>query len=139
MTNDITSTRPIIKAASACVWRGDEVLIVQRGETWGYGFWSLPGGKIESNETAIAAASRELLEETGVVANLQHQVGDFELDGVDVQYTIACFTGTYLSGVATAMTDAKSVAWVDWWRIGEYRMAVNNADAIHIAHKLIRL
>jgi 8-oxo-dGTP diphosphatase len=139
MTEDIISPRPIIKAASACVWRGDDILLVQRGKAWGYGFWSLPGGKIEDGESAIIAASRELMEETGVAADLQYHVGDFDLDGKDVRYTIACFTGLYVSGEAKAMTDAKAVAWVHWQNIGDYSLAFNNAEAVALARTLISL
>jgi 8-oxo-dGTP diphosphatase len=139
MTEDITSKRPIIKAASACVWRGDEILLAQRGKTLGHGLWSLPGGKIESGENNRSAAIRELLEETNVVADLQHYVGDFDLIAGDVHYVISCFTGHYVSGEAIAMTDARAVAWVHWQRIGDYRLAFNNTEAVALARKLISL
>jgi 8-oxo-dGTP diphosphatase len=139
MGPDNNSTRPIIKAASACVWRGNEVLLVQRGKTLGYGFWSLPGGKIEVSESARDAAARELHEETNVFADLQHHVGDFDLVADDVHYVISCFTGHYVSGKAIAMTDAKSVAWVHWQEIGDYRLAFNNAEAVTLARKLTSL
>ena len=139
MAEDITSPHQIIKAASACIWRGNEILLVQRGNALGHGFWSLPGGKMETGETAIIAATRELLEETNVIAKLQHHVGDFELDGENIRYMIACFTGFHVSGEATAMTDAKAVAWVDWRRIGDLRLAPNIAAAVALAHKLTSL
>jgi 8-oxo-dGTP diphosphatase len=139
MGRDITSTHQIIKAASACVWRGDDILLAQRGKTLGYGFWSLPGGKIEPGETAGDAAERELREETNVIADLRHHVGDFDLVAGDVHYVISCFTGRYVSGEAIAMTDAKAVAWVNWQKIGDYQLAVNNAEAVKLAHKLISL
>ena len=65
MAIEHSNPRPIIKAASACVWRGDEVLLVQRASALGKGLWSLPGGKLEAGETLHAAAHRELREETG--------------------------------------------------------------------------
>jgi 8-oxo-dGTP diphosphatase len=139
MGRDITSTRQIIKAASACVWRGDDILLAQRGKTLGYGFWSLPGGKIEPGETAHQAAMRELQEETNVTADLQHHVGDFDLVAGDVHYVISCFTGKYISGEAIALTDARAVVWVHWQKIGDYQLAVNNAEAVALAHKLISL
>ena len=55
-------------AASAAVFRGGAVLIVQRGAGALKGMWSLPGGHIEAGETARAAALREVNEETGVTA-----------------------------------------------------------------------
>jgi 8-oxo-dGTP diphosphatase len=136
MRGDMKLSKPIIKAASACVWRGDEVLLAQRGKTWGYGYWSLPGGKIEAGETAQQAAERELLEETGVRADLAWHVGDFDLDGGKVHYVISCFTGAYVSGDARAMTDAMAVAWVHWQKLSDYKLAVNNTDAVLRARRI---
>ena len=45
--------------ASVVVFRGDEVLLVQRGKRPYEGYWSLPGGEIQWGETA-ADAAREL-------------------------------------------------------------------------------
>ncbi len=118
------------------MWRGDEVLLAQRGKALGYGYWSLPGGKVEPGETAIEAAVRELYEETCVIGELKHHVGDFELDGSDVQYLISCFTGAYISGDALAMTDATAVAWVHWQEISKYKLAFNSAEAVVLARKL---
>lgn len=60
----------MIKAAGAVVWREEtpfelEVLLVHRPQ---YDDWSFPKGKIEDGESAVAAAYREVEEETGVKA-----------------------------------------------------------------------
>lgn len=45
-----------------------EVLILQRSKNTTYpGHWNFPGGKIEPGEEEPVAATRELLEETGLV------------------------------------------------------------------------
>jgi ADP-ribose pyrophosphatase YjhB (NUDIX family) len=44
-------------------------LLVQRGNEPNKGMWSLPGGKIESGESTMLAAQRELHEETGLMSS----------------------------------------------------------------------
>ncbi|MBX6386674.1 MAG: NUDIX hydrolase [Microbispora sp.] len=57
----------MIRAAGAVVWRGDEddpeIALVHRPK---YGDWSLPKGKLDHGEHVIAAALREVREETGL-------------------------------------------------------------------------
>jgi 8-oxo-dGTP diphosphatase len=63
------SGTPVPTAGVVCL-RGSEVLLIKRGNPPRQGQWSLPGGRIEWGETSPAAAMRELVEETGVAAEL---------------------------------------------------------------------
>lgn len=130
-------SKPIIKAASACVWRDDAVLLVQRGSALGRGRWSLPGGKVEPGETTLEAAHRELLEETGVTATLLQHVGDFSVELPELIYVISCYTGPFEGGEAMASTDASAVTWTHWQDIHSYQLAPNIIEAVAIARKLI--
>lgn len=47
--------------------KDNQVLLVKRTNTdWASGYWNFPGGLLEENETLVAAAAREALEEVGV-------------------------------------------------------------------------
>jgi 8-oxo-dGTP diphosphatase len=63
----------VIEAAGGAVWRRTskgalKVLLVHRPD---YDDWTLPKGKLESGETAKAAALREVEEETGLRCELE--------------------------------------------------------------------
>ncbi|MEM9903281.1 MAG: NUDIX hydrolase [Pseudomonadota bacterium] len=55
-------------AALAVLIRDDSVLLVRRRNPPDAGLWGFPGGHVEPGETAMAAAARELAEETGLRA-----------------------------------------------------------------------
>lgn len=104
-------------AASACIFRGDAVLLVQRGKAPYVGLWSLPGGKIEPGERAIEAAAREVAEETGVIAALTSVAGVNDVilrddaGALTHHYVITVFAGTG-TGEPVAASDAMAAAFV---------------------------
>jgi ADP-ribose pyrophosphatase YjhB (NUDIX family) len=61
-------SRQPIPAVIAVVLRGESILLVSRRNPPDVGMWGYPGGKIEFGESIEDAATRELLEETGVRA-----------------------------------------------------------------------
>lgn len=135
-----TITHPkIIKAASACVWRDGSVLLARRGKALGRGLWSLPGGKLEPGESELATAHRELLEETGISAELLHRIGEFRIEAGAVCYLITSFAGYHLAGEAAAASDSDAVAWVKPEHLKDYALAPNTAAAIDAARQLLKL
>ena len=108
--NPMTAAQQLPKlGASACVWKDGKVLLIQRARP-PLGLWSLPGGHVEFGETALAAAQRELLEESGVHADLAEFVGLYEIIRANpaLHYAIACYCGLWTSGEARASSDALS-------------------------------
>jgi 8-oxo-dGTP diphosphatase len=126
--------------ASACVWKDGKVLLIQRARP-SLGQWSLPGGHVEFGETALAAAQRELLEESGVHADLAEFVGLYEIIRANpaMHYAIACYCGLWTSGEARASSDALAVRWVAPAELYHFDFAPNVREAIARARALLKL
>jgi 8-oxo-dGTP diphosphatase len=126
-----------ILAASACVWRSDEVLLIQRGREPGKGKWALPGGKVHWGETAAQAALRELEEETGIQASLGEIIGLYELIQPDMHFAIACYAAFNPVGEIRCASDASDVRWVNKQELSLLPLLATNAHAISSSLKLL--
>jgi 8-oxo-dGTP diphosphatase len=127
--------RPIL-AASVCVRRGDQVLLVQRSNDPGKGQWALPGGKVKWGETLRAAALRELEEETGIEADLSELIGIYELIDSGMHFVISCFVAFNPVGEIRSASDAADVRWISIYEISQLPLLSTNADAITASLKL---
>ena len=125
--------------ASAAIFRGSAVLLIERAKGALKGRWSLPGGHIEPGETARAAAVREVLEETGVEADLQglvdiHDVILRRADGTLLaHYLIAVFCGRWRAGEPSAGSDASATRFVGIGEIEDYPLTDGAAPLIRRA------
>ena len=115
-------------AASAAIFRNDELLIVERGKGEMAGLWSFPGGHVAPGEAVKAAAEREVIEETGIRADIKalvnvHDVIVFGHSGeLRAHYTIIIFCGIWLSGTPRAASDARQARFVRIEDFKNYRM-----------------
>lgn len=129
---------------SACVWRGGRVLLAQRAKS-PVGIWALPGGHVEPGEPLLAAAHRELMEETGLSADLTALVGLYDIirrspqGEITTHYVLACYGGLAGPGEAVAGSDAMAVAWVDPDDLGAFALAPNVRDAVLRAREVLEL
>lgn len=60
-----------------------EILLIERGREPFAGCWALPGGFMDEDEEIEATADRELLEETGMTAEVLMEVGVYSRLGRD--------------------------------------------------------
>ena len=126
-------------AASAAIFRGQTVLIAERGQGPRKGVWSLPGGKIEPGETAAEAATREILEETGLAVELKGLVGVHDVimrgDGGDLaaHYVLAVYYGTSASGDPVAATDISDARFVPLDQVERFPLTEGAARLIREA------
>ena len=79
---------------------GDRIILVKRGKEPFKGQWAFPGGFVEYGERVEEAAKRELLEETGVVADIQSILGVYSKPDRDPRTHIisTVFIAQYIRG-----------------------------------------
>ena len=130
-------------AASAAIFRGRSVLLVERGKGAARGTWSLPGGHIEPGERAAEAARREVLEETGIASDIRGlvDVRDVIYHGKDgaltVHYVLAVYHGTTESAQEpVAQSDAAAARFVAFEDVGGLTLTPGVGDAIATARRL---
>lgn len=88
-----------VHVAVAVIIRDNQVYIAKRHDKQHQGGkWEFPGGKVEENETVVAALSRELAEEIAITVveaepfmEIAHDYGDKQVL-LDI-YTVTKFTG----------------------------------------------
>ena len=110
-----------IRAGMVCVDDEKILSIKQRDPKSREEFWSLPGGGIEADETALEAAIRETREETGysVVAKSRSFTNDYEFfwNGQTYNCRTHWFEGALASPKpAEVISEADIVAcrWLPW-------------------------
>jgi len=109
--------RPIV-GVLVVVLRGARALIVQRRQQPNAGRWGFPGGVLELGETVFQGAMRELMEETGIVAepagflDIHDAITRDEEGRVQFHFTLIAVRGVWRSGEGVAADDAADCAWV---------------------------
>ena len=117
------------------------VLLIRRADN---GFWALPGGAVELNETPAECAARECLEETGLHVRITRLLGVFSsLRYAEVNYPykgrVYChvlFQGEAIGGSATSQTDETSA--LDWFREDKFPpLSDGHEPRIRVGFKLL--
>jgi len=113
----MTDRSPVV-SVGAVIFKGDQVLMVQRGNEPGRGNWSIPGGHLEWGERAVDAARREVAEETGIDCEIRGFVthvdgmGPMRDGAVTYHYVLLDFWGEWRAGDPVAADDALQARWL---------------------------
>ncbi len=114
-----------------------KLLLIRRAYSPYKGKWALPGGFVDMNESLDEAASRELLEETGVSGVYLEQLYTFGKPKRDPRERVV--TVAYYALIPSdkmklqAATDAEAVGWFGMDELP--KLAFDHADIVKMAHQ----
>ena len=102
--------------------------MIRRGHEPGAGLWSIPGGRIEPDETDTEALVREMLEETGLAVEVGPLLGSVRRPGPNGDVIdIRDYAASIIGGTLRPGDDAADARWV----------AVRDLDSLEITEGLI--
>lgn len=114
-----------------------EVLLIRRKNTgFADGLYALPGGKIESGETASEAAQREAQEEVGIVVDGLKLVHVVNRQGPETEFYVFVFKAEKWQGIPFNCEPTKSddVHWFPLQELPENILPAHK-QAILLSHK----
>lgn len=106
-------------------------LLVEKDKPeWQKGKFNLPGGKIETGETIIECAKRELTEESGLFVDNMKEFGQI-LDGDSIVHCMFCTTDRLSNfELFPDKNETQSIAWHSWNSIRNDRRLIANLNII---------
>jgi len=129
----------IQKNATVAVLHDNKLLLLRRGSTapWMPDKYCLPGGAVEDNESLVHAASRELYEETRIVALPKH------MQSIEIKYSnyskLVFVTHVTSNKVVLNFEHSESV-WVNIGDIMKYKIVPGLSTVVLslIHHKYLK-
>jgi 8-oxo-dGTP diphosphatase len=132
--------RPIL-GVGALVFQRNRILLVERGKAPLKGYWSLPGGVLETGELLRDGIRREVKEETGLdvepveVATIFERIMPDAAGKPEYHYVLVDYVCRVTAGVAAPASDASAVAWVTEDNLKNYQLTSGTLPVIQAAFK----
>ena len=127
--------RPIL-GVGALIFEQDRILLVERGRDPLKGYWSLPGGVLETGETLAEGIVREVREETGLDVRPAAVLEIFERiirdahGAAEYHYVLIDYVCRTTGGELCAGDDCSRVAWVSREALRNYRITEGTLPVI---------
>lgn len=128
----------------ALIFEGDSILLVERAGEPLKGYWSLPGGLVETGESIEDAVRREVREETGLLVELLSRFDIFERIMRDAEgraeyhYVLVDYICKVVGGAPCAGDDVSRLEWVKRPELRNYRLTEGTLEAIERAFSNVR-
>lgn len=109
-------SRPLV-GAGAVVRRGGRVLLLKRSNPPNQGRWAIPGGLVELGESTEAAATREILEETGLkvridgLLDVQTDLHRDDRSKIEFHYILIDYLATPVKGRLKVNSESQDYGW----------------------------
>ena len=131
-------TRPFL-GVGALIFEDSKILLVERAKEPLKGYWSLPGGILETGEKLDTAIRREVLEETGLEVEPLSIFEIFERIMPDAggrpeyHYVLIDYLCRPTGGRLQAASDVSRADWVAQQNLGQYRLTEGTLAVIERA------
>jgi 8-oxo-dGTP diphosphatase len=131
-------TRPYL-GVGALIFENGRILLVERGKDPLKGWWSLPGGIVETGEKLADAMRREVREETGLDVEVVSMFEIFErvipddAGRAEYHYVLIDYLCKVVGGTLEAASDVSRAAWVSQHELRNHRVTEGTVAVVERA------
>jgi ADP-ribose pyrophosphatase YjhB (NUDIX family) len=132
--------RPII-GVGALILKRDRILMAQRGKEPLKGWWSLPGGALETGESLADGVRREVREETGLdirplgVLEIFERIMRDASGAPEYHYVLIDYMCRVMGGTLAPGDDVCAVEWVRLCDLPQFQITEGTLEVIEKAFR----